>query len=91
MKVTLMWDGGANYGPSMPGQDEEHFDTLRDALDAVAARAHDSYYPCAYEERHEGERGGGWIYVGHLDDTGDQYPDYVVSIGPRGGVQVSRA
>lgn len=88
MKITMLWEGGYSYAPSMP-DDLEHFDSLREAVDACRYResGSDSYYPCVeYGEGAYAAR----LYRGHLtasDLEGDAYPDYVIEVGPRGGMR----
>jgi hypothetical protein len=66
-----------------------------DALPASLAAArevlgdvlHDPYYPCISPV--PAELGGPELVLFHAENTSD-YPDYIVSFGPRGGIRVSR-
>ena len=80
MKVTMLWFGGSNYA-TPDENDAEQFRTLQAAKDAFWRRADfDPYYPCV--ESPEAQ-----IFLG---DAVTDYPDYLMTMGPRGGVRVER-
>ncbi len=87
MKVTMFWHGGSNYAcfdTSNP-KDAEEFGSLSAAKRSFESRADfDPYYPCV-------ESPEAWLCKGSAESNlGAEYPDYVLTLGPRGGVQCSR-
>lgn len=81
MRVTMLWYGGTSYAaPS--AEDAEHFSSLKSAKNTFWHRADfDPRYPCVESpEAH--------IFIGNA--VAD-YPDFVLSLGPRGGVRCERA
>ena len=83
MKVKALWYGGSNYASPDPARDLESFSSMAEAKRSFAARADfDPYYPCVDEEQTEMH-----VYLGDYSENG---PDRVLTIGKRGGVQVSR-
>jgi hypothetical protein len=87
MKVTMFWYGGSSYAmfDVHDPKDAETFSSLKAAKDSFAARAggSDSYFPCV-------ENSEAWIFYG-ANVIGQEYPDLLLSLGPRGGVRVERA
>ena len=87
MKVTMFWHGGSNYAcfDTHDPKDAEEFDSLSAAKRSFESRADfDPYYPCV-------ESPEAWIFNGSAESNlGAEYPDYVLTLGPRGGVQCSR-
>lgn len=83
MKVSVLWFGGPNY--ALPyDEDIEHFSSLKDAKEAFWRRCdNDPYYPCV-----NAEESCMWVAVGHVDHI--EYPDEIVTMGPRGGIIVNR-
>jgi hypothetical protein len=96
MRVTMFWHGGSGYAaPDMHSErDAEVFDSIADAKRAFAARAdHDPYYPCVDDCSPEDSGPEAWLFFGKPSDhpiLGAEYPDRLLSFGPRGGVVVSR-
>lgn len=80
-RVTMLWFGGVNY--ATPGEsDAETFRTLKDAKDAFWRRADfDPYYPCVEAPE---------AHIWYGKEVGD-YPDLVLSLGPKGAVRCERA
>ena len=93
MRVTMFWHGGSSYGaPDMhSARDAEVFDSIKDAKRSFAARAdHDPYYPCVDDCAPEDGGPEAWLFFGKDHPIiGQEYPDAVLSFGPRGGVIVS--
>lgn len=80
-RVTMLWYGGSSYAaPTM--DDGEVFRSFKSAKDAFWSRADfDPHYPCVESpEAH--------VFIG--PEVTD-YPDYILTLGPRGGVRVERA
>ena len=86
MKTFMLWHGGAGYACS-DYNDIESFESLDEALHAFRSRLNDSYYPCV--ETATPEEGGpcAWLWFHEKPaDDGDLYPDRVIELGPRGGL-----
>lgn len=64
----------------------------RDVKRVRGKKAVSSYAADWHEEVHSLSEccGETWVFVGHYTDVTDMYPDYIVSIGPRGGARWSR-
>ena len=86
MKVYALWYGGSSYAaPSIP-EDIEEFDSIREARDVFESRADfDPYFPCVDEssEMH--------LFFADPRESGEEYPDRVLFLGPRGGVRMDHA
>ena len=83
MKVTAQFFYGIGYA-SPSGTDVEHFFSLSDVLDTLYFRYHDKiHFPCVEECEAQ-------IFVGHINDVSDVYPDYNAFFGPRGAVRVKK-
>jgi hypothetical protein len=86
MKVTMFFNGGPNYAcfDTNNKADAETFQSLADAKATFEAHADfDPHYPCV-------ENPEAWIFKGaHV--IGADYPDYVLTLGKRGAVNVTRA
>ena len=81
MKYTMFWCGGNSYAPPTDN-DGEQFRTLAQCKEEFWHRFDgDRYYPGVDESC------WAWIVVG---DTQENGPDYVLSIGPRGGVRLEK-
>jgi hypothetical protein len=98
MKVTMFWHGGSSYAgfDLHSNRDAEVFDTIEDAKRAFNARAggRDAYYPCVDECSPDDGGPEAWLFFGKPEEhpiIGQEYPDRVMSFGPRGGLIVSRA
>ena len=65
----------------------EFFDTLEDAKSAFASRTVDCdrRYPCTDETAEA------WLFAADPRKTGCEYPDRVITLGPRNGVRLERA
>jgi hypothetical protein len=87
MRVTMFWHGGSNYAcfDTHNPKDAEEFNSIGEARRVFESRADfDPYYPCV-------ESPEAWLCKGSAkSNLGAEYPDYVLSIGPRGGVHCSR-
>lgn len=84
MKVWGLWHGGSSY--AVPGYENlEEFSSLKDAKEQVWHReeGHDPYYPVVEESEM-------WVFYQKPQKGADLYPDLILKLGPRGGVQVQR-
>ena len=94
MKVTMFWHGGVSYAcfDTHDPKDAEVFESIERAKRAFKNRAWDRFYPCV-DECEPGEGGPeAWLFFGDKHPVlGGDYPDRIMSFGPRGGVVVSRA
>lgn len=85
MKVIVLWYGGSSYAnPEL--QDAEEFESLQDAKNILWHREHggDRYYPCVEDSEME-------VWIGRLKDWRySDMPDYVLTLGPQGGVKTER-
>jgi hypothetical protein len=93
MKVTMFWHGGSSYAVFDPhsADDAEVFNSINAAKRAFSAHTNDRYYPCV--DTCDQEHGGAsaWLFFGDSHPvTGQEYPDRVMSFGPRGGIKVER-
>ena len=80
-KYIGLWYGGSNYAAPDPERDAEGFASIRAAARTLQAREdHDPYRPCV-------ENSEIHLYRGEYSEGG---PDYVLTLGPRGGVCVER-
>jgi hypothetical protein len=84
MKYTMFWSGGGSYA-APTDKDGEQFRTLAECKDEFRYRFEDQdpYYPCVDESC------WAWIIVGE-EPTQENGPDYVLEIGPRGGVRLEK-
>lgn len=84
MKVTAQFHNWPNLAHPFP-EDVQHFRSLRQAVDVFRRRVagYDTRYPTVTDTATF------WIVWGHLDAMPD-YPDRIVSVGPRGGVKARR-
>ena len=91
-KVTMFWHGGSSYAcfDTNSKRDAEQFDSLAAAKRAFASRPNDSYYPCVDEVSPDEGGPEAWIFIG-ANVLGQDYPDFILSFGKRGGVVCSRA
>lgn len=104
--VYAMWNGGNGYGPSDLVTDLEGFGSLADVRAALRSRrdrgygwrqefvfvnrdAEYVYTPCVEDDSSIWV----WLVADEVDGVVcvPEYPDRVVSFGPRGGVRVERA
>ena len=84
MKITAQFFASGYADPQ--GDDVEHFKSFKDAKDALWRRSDfDPYYPCV------GDDATMRLWVGTLDDVTDVYPDFELTIGPRGGIRKAPA
>ena len=83
MTVYMLWHGGSSYAPPMD-DDAEAFASIADAVDSFESRTRDPYYPCVKRDTPENGGPTGMLYIGEVGD----YPDRIVTFGPRGGVRV---
>lgn len=81
MKVTAQWFGGSSYG-APDGTEVEHYGSIKNAKDVLYSRADnaDGRTPCVEESEM-------LIWLGTLDDVTDQYPEFRLYFGPRGGIR----
>ena len=83
----MLWHGGSSYAaPTI--NDAESFASLAEAKRDFISRLGNPYYPCVTRETEENGGPSAWIFYG--TEAGD-YPDSVLSFGPRGGLQVRPA
>jgi len=83
-KYGGLWYGGSNYANPDPDRDLEPFDSIKAAGRTLQARADgDPYYPCVSDEQSEIH-----LYAG--GEYHENGPDYVLTLGKRGGVRVSK-
>jgi hypothetical protein len=80
MKVCWLWHGGPNYALPYPDDKPEVFASLKEAKEEFASRVDDDYYPGMEEPI-------AWVFKG---EEAGEYPDWVLQLGPRGGVKVER-
>lgn len=85
-KYAALWYGGCNYASPDPERDLEYFDSLRDAGHTLQAREDnsDGRTPCA------GEGDGSEMHLYSGGEYHENGPDYILTIGPRGGVRQER-
>lgn len=82
MKVSAYFFGGVGYGLPDFFDDTEHYDSLQAVKDELWSRYNDRYkYPCMDEPYY-------WVAIGTVDWFVE--PDYVISIGSRGGIRQER-
>ena len=93
MKVYGIFYGGCNYSQTITNRSVEEFSSIKQARDIFESRADfDPYYPCVDEESAEMQL----FFSDPRNDEDDDslidpgYPDRVLSMGPRGGVHISR-
>lgn len=92
--VTMFWHGGTNYAvfDTHNPRHAEEYSSMTAAKEAFRSRPGDSYYPCVSEESSENGGAEAWIFKGKAKDCiGADYPDFIMSFGPRGGVKICRA
>lgn len=84
--ITMFWHGGSGYAPAdvHDPKDAEPFRSLAAAMREFSWRRHDRRYPCVDIATCEA-----WLFRG--DVVGEEYPDYILRFGPRGGVVIERA
>lgn len=80
--IYALWYGGPSYSHSYIDTDVETFTSLSAARQELQRRENggDPYYPAVEQSE---------MTVWKTDPRGDQdaYPDYLLTIGPRGGVR----
>ena len=84
--VTMYWNGGSGYAPT-DLHDPEHaevFHSLAAAVREFSWRPHDRRFPCVDLATCEA-----FVFKG--DVVGEEYPDYILRFGPRGGTIIERA
>ena len=80
MIVTALWYGSSSYA-APTADDAETFPSLYQAVQTFQARADfDPEYPCV---------DGPAMLIFRGRSIGE-YPDYVIELGPRGGVRIGR-
>ena len=86
MKVYGIWYGGSSYVvPSIYNEDDiEEFDSLEDAKGTLYSRHNGcgGYTPCVTDESEI------HLWRENPYETGQEYPDKIISFGPRGGIRV---
>lgn len=89
MQVYAVFSGGVNYstGSVYNAEDVEVFASLKSAGDTLWSRraGRDSYYPNVDDTAQMS------VYFADPRPTGQEYPDRVITVGPRGGIRVERA
>jgi hypothetical protein len=88
-QVTWLWHGGSSYAVFDVNNpdDVERFPSISAAMNEFSSRLSDPYFPCVYADTPEMGGPSAWCFYG--DDVGD-YPDFIISCGPRGGVRRDR-
>ena len=85
----MLFHGGHSYSaPSVHDDTPEFFDTLEAAKWAFEARTsgyHSHLYPCT------DETATAWLFADNPRKTGCEYPDRIITLGPRNGVRLERA
>jgi hypothetical protein len=83
----MFWHGGSSYAmfDTHNPKDAEEFPSMRAAVAEFRYRMRSPYgYPCV-------EGAEAWIFKGPAaDNIGGDYPDWIMSTGPRGGAVVVR-
>ena len=83
MKVYALWYGGSSYNAPYVKDDIEEFSSIQAAKDTFWSREDfDPYYPCV-----EGSTMQLFFYDPRLVE--DPYPDREITLGPRGGVNIT--
>lgn len=80
MQVFALWFGGPNYiSPDMC--DAEEFPSIKAAELELQRREQggDPSYPCVSESEM-------WLYAVNPNSQDDPYPNWTVTLGPRGGI-----
>jgi len=93
MKVTMFWHGGSSYAcfSVHEPKDADVFDSLANAKRDFANRVHDPYTPCVSEDLPENGGPEAWLFFGKAHPViGQEYPDAILSFGPRRGVRMER-
>ena len=92
MKAWAVFNGGVNYSPGSPHElrDIEEFRSIAAAGDALYARVHD-WVPGFGNVDRETASMHVWLACPN-DGAGDvqEYPDRVITIGPRDGIRIER-
>lgn len=94
MKVTMFWYGGSSYGmfDVHDPKDALVFNSIREAKDWFAGRPGSPYTPCVSEATQDNEGPVAWLFFGDTHPViGEEYPDCIITFGPRGGVRVEKA
>ena len=86
MTVWGLWDGGHSYRVSEFG-DAEPFDSIQHAVRVFRARLDGCDYAYPAVDASSTMR---LFLGGHPDTYRDPYPDRVLTVGPRGGVNIER-
>ena len=84
----MLFHGGHSYSaPSVHEDTPEFFDTLEAAKWAFESRTvgFDRRYPCT------DETATAWLFASDPRKTGCEYPDRIITLGPRNGVRLERA
>ena len=84
----MLFHGGHSYNaPSVHDDTPDFFDTLADAKCAFESRTvgFDRRYPCT------DETATAWLFASDPRKTGCEYPDRIITLGPRNGVRLERA
>ena len=89
-RIAMVAWYGYSYSPgSVHDRDSiEYFDSIKAAADMFAARIEgDTRFPCV-----DADVARAHLYRVYREDgdISNEYPNYVVTIGPRGGAQVTR-
>lgn len=83
MKVSVMWWGGRNY--SHPTIDDiEHFNSLKEAKEVFLNRYNNTDFSTPYVS----DNCNMCVAVGTVDYM--ELPDYIISLGPRGGMIIDK-
>jgi hypothetical protein len=86
MKVWGLWYGGGSYAAPEVERDTEEFDSIKQAKAVFEHRAgSDPFYPVVDESTEM------WLFFADPRLMDDVYPDRILKIGPRGGVNLEYA
>lgn len=84
MKVYMLWNGGHNYAAPRV-EEAEHCASLKAAVQLFEDRLHNRVFPATPRVDDTAEA---WLCVAKPEY--DVYPDYIIDIGPRGGIRLHR-
>jgi len=85
MKVYMLWHGGSSYAHPYPDE-AESCASIEEAVQLFEDRLHNRSFPatpCV------DDTASAWLCAGK-PEYDDVYPDYIIDIGPRGGIRLHR-
>jgi len=85
-KYYALWHGGSSY--ACPGPDDiEEFSTLQDIKEVLWARHKNQdypYTPCVDQDTEF------QVFINEPPNFSNSYPDYIIDLGPRGGIRCQK-